>query len=177
MTETPDYFLKSKRLGFRTWQAGDLELALNLWGDFEVTKYFDTRGKLDDKDVYKKLEEEITRQEEHNVQYWPIFLLENSKHVGCCGLRPYDQKNNIYELGFHICSKDWRKGYATEAAKATIDYAFNKLKISALFAGHHPENKTSEDLLLKLGFEYTHDEFYEPTGREHPSYLLKSNIN
>jgi hypothetical protein len=45
--------------------------------------------------------------------------------------------------------------------------------IEALFAGHNPNNEKSGMLLGKLGFEYTHDEFYEPTGLQHPSYLLK----
>jgi RimJ/RimL family protein N-acetyltransferase len=47
------------------------------------------------------------------------------------------------------------------------------LAASALFAGHHPANRSSRDLLLKLGFRYTHDEYYAPTGLQHPSYLLR----
>ena len=53
-------------------------------------------------------------------------------------------------------------------------YAFVSLKVAGLFAGHNPENLGSRNLLTKLGFNYTHDEFYKPTGLEHPSYLLKA---
>jgi len=42
-----------------------------------------------------------------------------------------------------------------------------------LFAGHHPENESSRQLLTRLGFTYTHDEWYEPTGQMHPSYMLR----
>jgi hypothetical protein len=41
-----------------------------------------------------------------------------------------------------------------------------------LFAGHHPENDACRRMLVALGFRYTHDELYAPTGREHPSYIL-----
>ncbi|MDB4304074.1 GNAT family N-acetyltransferase, partial [Desulfosarcina sp.] len=75
---------------------------------------------------------------------------------------------------FHICSSKWGKGYASEAARGVMKYAFENLKISGLFAGHNPMNEVSFKLLKKLGFRYTHDEYYEPTGLKHPSYLLLS---
>ncbi len=53
-----------------------------------------------------------------------------------------------------------------------VGYAFGTLGASALFAGHNPANEASRRLLIKLGFPYTHDEFYAPTGMDHPSYLL-----
>jgi RimJ/RimL family protein N-acetyltransferase len=68
----------------------------------------------------------------------------------------------------------WRCGYASEAACAVIEYAFKKLKANGLFAGHNPRNEASRCLLEKLGFHYTHDEYYPPTGLNYPSYLLKA---
>ena len=46
--------------------------------------------------------------------------------------------------------------------------------MDGLFAGHNPENTVSRHLLQKLGFRYTHDEFYAPTGLQHPSYMMES---
>jgi [ribosomal protein S5]-alanine N-acetyltransferase len=54
-----------------------------------------------------------------------------------------------------------------------IEHAFKTLAASALFAGHNPNNHASRRLLEKLGFQYTHDELYRPTGLHHPSYLLR----
>ena len=101
-----------------------------------------------------------------------IFLLSTNEHIGCCGLRPYDQEKFIYEIGAHILPKHWRNGYALEASRCVIDYAFNALNVSALFAGHNPKNHASKKLLEKLKFNYIRDEFYEPTGLKHPSYFL-----
>ena len=70
------------------------------------------------------------------------------------GLRPKNLEEKQYEIGFYICTKYWGKGYAFEAADAVIDYSFNKLNVSSLFAGHNPQNKASQHLLLKLGFIY-----------------------
>ncbi len=168
-----DYFLTSDRLGFRTWTGEDLPIAVGLWGDFEVTKLFDSRGPLSKEQVEQRLQQEMATQSSHGIQYWPIFLLESGEHIGCSGLRPYNEDRKILEIGFHIRSLHWRNGYAFEAACAVIGYAFRSLEISGLFAGHNPKNLASGNLLKKLGFKYTHDEYYEPTGLEHPSYLLK----
>jgi len=53
-----------------------------------------------------------------------------------------------------------------------MEYGYNILGVKALFAGHNPANVASRRVLEKLGFRYTHDEFYPPTGLHHPSYLL-----
>lgn len=173
MAETNKYFLVTSRLGFRSWREDDLPLALGLWGDYEVTKLIDARGPLTTNQVQDRLIKEIAAEKEHGVQYWPVFLLTTDEHVGCCGLRPYDLTKKIYEIGFHIRSTHWRRGYAAEAARAVMKYAFDTLKACALFAGHHPKNEASRILLEKLGFCYTHDEYYPPTGLKHPSYLFR----
>jgi RimJ/RimL family protein N-acetyltransferase len=174
MHNTETYFMKTSRLGFRLWREDDQDIVIDLWGDYEVTKYFDARGKWSRDEVRERLATEIMMAKEYGVQYWPIFLLVTDGHVGCCGLRPYDLSKRRYEIGFHIRSNQWRRGYAREAATAVIDYAFNTLNVNGLFAGHNPQNVVSQHLLEQLGFRYTHDEYYPPTGLNHPSYALKA---
>jgi RimJ/RimL family protein N-acetyltransferase len=166
------FFLQTARLAFRAWAQSDLELALGLWGDPRVTRYFDAREKFSAQEVQDRLAREISGQINDGVQYWPIFLRSSHEHVGCCGLRPYQPADKIYEIGFHIRARHWGNGYATEAARGVMAYAFRELGIHGLFAGHNPENSASRYLLQKLGFRYTHDEYYAPTGLQHPSYIL-----
>ena len=176
-----EYFLRTPRIGFRIWKEEDFHLAMGLWGDVKVTHFFDARGKLSQTQVSERLSQEILNQQLHSIQYWPIFLLEGGRHLGCCGLRPYDESKNVLEIGFHIRYRHWGQGYASEAAHAVIRYAFDIINVSGLFAGHNPKNDASRYLLGKLGFRYTHDEFYKPTGLNHPSYLMTAdeylNIN
>jgi len=167
----PDYFLRSARLGFRPWLAEDLPLALRLWGDPAVTRFI-TRSGFTEAEIRARLERERASQETLGIQYWPIFLLANGEHVGCCGLRPRAGHPRVPELGVHVLPCHWRRGYALEAASAVIDHAFGALGFETLFAGHNPQNVASRILLSRLGFVHTHDEFYEPTGLEHPSYTL-----
>lgn len=165
-----NYFIKTKRLGFSTWNVELLTNADYIWSDLNVTKFIG--GAMTNKDIKKKLESEIENEKRYGIQYWPLFLLKTNEIIGCCGLRPYRIKDNIFEIGFHISSNHWRKGYAYEAANEVKNYAFYKLNASSLFAGHNPKNQASGYLLKKLGFTYSHEEYYQPTGLNHPSYFL-----
>lgn len=166
------YFMKTDRIGFSKWNTADIELAKVLWGNPDVTKFICASGCFSDEDIQKRLLLEIENENKYQVQYWPIFDLNSTELIGCCGLRPY--KKNQYEIGFHLRPEYWGKGYATEAATAVIDYAFHHFHAKGLFAGHNPKNAISRKVLLKLGFVYISDEFYAPTGLYHPSYELKN---
>lgn len=163
----------AERLVFRTWQPDDFALAWGLWGDPEVVRHIDARGRLDRAGVRERLDQECALAVEHGVQYWPIFWRASGEHVGCAGLRPRPDEAGVYELGFHIRSSWWGRGLATEAARAVVRHAFETLGARALFAGHGPDNHPSRQVLRKLGFVHTHDELYPPTGAMHPSYRLE----
>ena len=123
-------------------------------------------------EVHARLRREIDTMNAHEVQYWPVFSLQDHELAGCAGLWPYGSGENVFELGVHLRPSYWGQGIALEAGRALIAYAFEHMGAKSLFAGHHPENLGSAILLRKLGFSFTHEEFYPPTGRNHPSYLL-----
>lgn len=166
-----EFFFTTNRIGFSQWEMEDIQLAELLWGDPDVTRYICASGRFSADDAANRLKKEVDNQMTYHVQYWPVFELSSNELIGCCGLRPY--KDDMYEIGFHLRPKYWRQGYAQEAAQAVIHYAFSDLQAKGLFAGHNPNNIASSKVLLKLGFQYIGDEFYEPTGLYHPSYELK----
>jgi [ribosomal protein S5]-alanine N-acetyltransferase len=165
-----NYFLTSARLGFRCWRQQDLPLAMDLWGNSEVTALIG--GPFSPEAVQMRLAQEIAQMEEHGVQYWPVFLLDGNRHAGCAGLRRYGNEQRVYELGFHLRRDFWGQGLAAEAARTVIDYGFGKLGAQALAAGHHPANEASRHVLIKLGFVFKEMEFYPPSGLMEPVYRL-----
>jgi [ribosomal protein S5]-alanine N-acetyltransferase len=170
-TASRPYFLRSARLGFGEWTPADLPLAFSLWGDPQITRF--VGGPFSREQVSRRLDKEISTLQSHRAQYWPIFLLGNGNFVGAAGLRPYKLEDRIFALGFYLLREYWRQGLAEEAARAVIDYAFGTLNATRLFAGHHPENSASRALLTKLGFVFSHEELYPPTGINHPGYFLQ----
>ena len=172
MREGETYFLRTQRLGFRCWSESDWPLAKDLWGDERATALIG--GPFTESQIRQRLKKEIAWMTRHQVQYWPLFLFGDTRdeHVGCAGLRPYKIEDRCFELGVLLAPASWGCGLAEEACRAVIDYTFRRTIAESIFAGHHPANHGSKKLITKLGFRYTHDEFYEPTGLMHPSYLL-----
>jgi ribosomal-protein-alanine N-acetyltransferase len=123
----------------------DLPLAQALWGDARVTSLIG--GPFTVEQVERRLNSEIASMNSHDVQYWPVFLLESGQHAGCAGLRPYRLDQQIYELGFHLQREYWGRRLAQEAGRAVIAFGFEKLRAEGLFAGHHPANSASRYVL------------------------------
>ncbi len=163
----------TERLAFGVWGEDDEEEAVTLWTDHRVTRFITTGAPPTRADALERLRTQLELAAVHGVQYWPVYERETGDPVGCCGLRPRDPEAGIWELGVHIRSPLWGHGYATEACREVIRFAFEGFGAAALFAGHHPDNAASRRLLARLGFRWTHDEPYPPTGRDHPSYLLE----
>jgi [ribosomal protein S5]-alanine N-acetyltransferase len=167
------FFLKSERLGFRCWEADDLPLARQLWGDIDVTRFFG--GPFSEDEIRLRFKHERARRMVHGFQYWVIERLADAEFVGCCGLRPYRPVEEVHELGFHLRPKFWGQGLASEAARTAIEYAFATVGAKGLSAGHHPENVNSKRVIEKLGFRYSHDEHFPALRMDIPYYLLERN--
>ena len=168
-----DYFIRTERIGFSKWSVEDIALAKSLWGEKAVTRLICAGGKFTEHEILQRLGREIENGRKFGVQYWPVFCLKSGELIGCCGLRPYGGEKDCYELGYHLREKFWRKGLATEAAQAAVEYAAVVLKAESLLAGHHPENAASKKVLEKLGFRYEGNQYYAPTGLYHPFYRCR----
>jgi RimJ/RimL family protein N-acetyltransferase len=82
------------------------------------------------------------------------FLIERDRMpIGIVGLEWRDPE--LPELGYWLGVDHWRKGFATEAAKAVIDYAFEEFDIDRLVAGARVKNEASRHILEKCGFQWT----------------------
>jgi RimJ/RimL family protein N-acetyltransferase len=78
--------------------------------------------------------------------------------VGYCGVRPLPHTAEI-EIAFALQQRCWNKGYATEAAAASIDAAFAGLRINSIAATVYPDNKASLRVLEKLGMRLESEVF------------------
>lgn len=184
--ETADrkYFMETERIGFSKWEKTDTALAFMLWGDAKVSKYISAGGVFTRKQIEQRLLTEIENDKRCRIQYWPIFVREAYREapkgplpeaggfIGCCGLRPWEDSREVLEMGVHLRSAFWGRGYAQEAARAVIRYAFSTVGAVRVQAGHHPENLASQKLLVKLGFQFEEERFYAPTGLWHPTYYM-----
>lgn len=105
-----EYFLKTDRIGFSHWTADDLELATELWGQPDVSRFICAKGVFSLEEIKNRLQLEVGNYEKYGVQYFPFFELSSANLIGCCGLRPYKNEKDIFEIGFHLKKEYWRQG-------------------------------------------------------------------
>ncbi len=95
-----------------------------------------------------------------------IILKDTNAFIGWAGIK-YEQnlrkEFDYFDLGYRLKQQFWGKGYATEAAIASIDYGFKDLKLKEICAAAGLDNISSNTILKKIGmqpsgtFEYEGD--------------------
>lgn len=76
--------------------------------------------------------------------------------IGSCGVsRAGAAEDATWELGYWFGMPYWGLGYASEAARALMDWARDQLGAKAFVAGHFADNPASGSVLRKLGFART----------------------
>ncbi len=85
------------------------------------------------------------------------FAIEH-RDAGLIGMIGLERSGGLGpELGYWLGRNYWGQGYATEAARAALDWARAKGRAKVAVAGHHVDNPASGQVLCKAGFLYTGD--------------------
>ena len=77
--------------------------------------------------------------------------------MGWCGLK-YRPELDEVDLGYRYHKAFWGKGYATEAARASLEYGFNEAKLQRIVGRAEHANIGSLKVLEKCGMQYIGDE-------------------
>ena len=97
----------------------------------------------------------IKSYQENGFGLWMVELKENATPIGMCGLLRRDFLDHP-DIGFAFLPDYHGKGYAYEAAQATLSFAKNQLGLATLCAITLPTNSHSIKLLEKIGMKYLH---------------------
>jgi RimJ/RimL family protein N-acetyltransferase len=92
---------------------------------------------------------ETMRAEGKKVSF-AITLAQERTLIGAIGLEIAAEHRRA-ELGYWIGKPYWGRGYATEAARAVVDYGFKSLGLQRIHAGHFSRNPASGRVLAKIG--------------------------
>jgi RimJ/RimL family protein N-acetyltransferase len=143
----------SERLIFRKFTEDDDNLIYELDKDPEVTKYWG--GKPIARESAKEILVQTILPQYKNYNYgrWAVHLKTTHTFIGWCGLKYRPELNKI-DLGYRLMRMYWNKGYATEAAKRTIEFGFKNLHLQEIFAAAHIDNIASINVLKKCGMQY-----------------------
>jgi len=159
---------KTERLKLVEVTDRDVELIFQLTSNEEVMRCFSKV--LSHEETQKMVQRILHQYSKYGYSFWKVLLKPEDIFVGIAGLLHQEIDNMIEtEISYRILEKHWRKGYATEAAKACKQYAEVKLGKKRLISLIHPENFASIRVATKLGAERTHSVIF--LGEEHDVYV------
>ncbi len=144
---------ETPRLLLRRFTEADAPLILELNSDPEVVKYVHEPTLKTTEQAGQILKDIILPQYENNLGRWAIHIKDNAEFIGWCGLKYRPERDEI-DLGYRLMQKAWGKGYATEAARQTLEYGLTVLKLPVISACAHVENLASISVLEKIGMDY-----------------------
>lgn len=144
--------LQTERLILRAYKKEDWERVHIYGSDADFSKY-ELWGPNTLEDTHKFINEMI-EQTQSNPRYkydFAVCLKENNLLIGGCGIRRETELSQVANLGWAIHPEFQKKGYATEAAKALIDFGLRQLKLSVIYAICDTRNAASFKVMEKLG--------------------------
>jgi RimJ/RimL family protein N-acetyltransferase len=153
-----EFRLETDRLVLRAWQDSDLLPLLAICRDPRVMEFL---GPLQDED---EICAAIGRQRAHQATlghcYWAIERKLDAEMLGFCGIQPEPEGTPVAglpDIGWRLGFAHWGKGYAREAAQASLDWGFANLSDEAIWAITVPANARSWGLMERLGMRRHHD--------------------
>lgn len=88
---------------------------------------------------------------------WNSYFFIHTKGralVGNGGFVASPDESGVVEIGYEIAPEHWNRGFATEAAKGMIDYAFTHEEVKAVIAHTLAEKNASNAVLQKVGMKF-----------------------
>jgi len=146
--------LETERLILRDFNEDDWEQILAYRSDSRYRLYYPEVEQLteDARAFVNKLIEWQGEQPRYRYQL-AVVLKEEGVLIGNCGVRKESPVALQAEVGYELNPDYWGKGYASEAARAIVDFAFRELQLHRLHAHCLVENAGSIRVLEKLGMQ------------------------
>ncbi|WP_235423400.1 GNAT family N-acetyltransferase [Pseudoalteromonas luteoviolacea] len=165
--------LETERLVLRQWQETDKIPFAQLCSDPQVMRYFPEQLNKNESDALSQKIKALI--DERGYGFWAVSLKENIPHVpttlttnrfiGFVGLHWQTQvmpDQPFMEIGWRLHRHFWRQGYALEAAKSALAFAFETLTLNQVYAFTATANIPSQKLMTRLGMQNQNRDFAHP---------------
>jgi len=154
--------IRTPRLLLRQWRAEDREPFAAMGQDPAVMEHFPALLTLEESDsAADRVEAEIAR---NRFGFWAVEIPGEASFAGFIGLRSPGFEAHFtpcIEIGWRLARPFWGRGYATEGAKAALEFGFTQLALSEIVAFVVPANARSLAVMRRIGMRFS-EEFDHP---------------
>jgi len=158
-------YAKTERLILRELLPSDEAGMFELDSDPEVHRYLGNNPVTDIEQIREVIN--FVRQQyiANGIARWAVIEKSTNNFIGWSGLKLVKEERNnhpqYYDIGYRFIKKYWGLGYATESAKAALDYGFEVLNLTEIIGTADVENSASRKVLEKIGLKYIEKFMYD----------------
>jgi RimJ/RimL family protein N-acetyltransferase len=149
--------IETERLRLRMLRDSDVDNLAALFADPDVMRYVGNGKPTDRVEAEKTLASIIAHWDRHGFGRWAIEEKGSGEFVGYGGLRSL---LGTPEVVYHFAKRHWRKGFATETARASLRFGFNEKGFDRIVAIAKPENAASIHVMEKVGMHFEQQTSY-----------------
>jgi RimJ/RimL family protein N-acetyltransferase len=147
--------LCTPRLLLRRWRPEDSEPFAALNADPRVMEHFPAPYSREETDrMIARIEQHF---EERGYGLWAVEIRDVAPFAGFIGLcvpRIEAHFTPCVEIGWRLAAEYWKRGYATEGARAALTYGFDTLRLQEIVSFTVPENIRSRRVMEKIGIHH-----------------------
>ena len=148
----PKKILETERLYLRKLQKKDIPRLKSILQDPEVMVAYEHA--FSDQEVLDWLYKNLLRYQQDGFGLWAVCLKQTNQMIGQCGLTYQNYKNQkVVEIGYLFLKQFWHQGFATEAAIACKNYAFQTLKLQKVYSIIRDNNFASMRVAIRNGMK------------------------
>ncbi len=173
--------IRAERLILRNWEERDRALFHRINSDDRVMEFFDFRRDRETADaVMDRMREEIARD---GFGWTPAEIAATGECIGFIGLHraevPGVAPEGAFEIGWRLAPEFWGKGFASEGARALIEFGFDRLKLDEIISFAVRSNVRSTAVMERLGMrrdpsaDFDHPRVADLQLKGHVLYRLK----
>lgn len=143
--------LRTERLLLREWLPCDLEPWAELNADPIVMEHFPALMTREQSDDFASSIQERMRRASYGL--WAVEVVATGDFIGFTGLNPVPDYLSFtgVEIGWRLRRNAWGHGYATEAARTCLDFAFTTLDLDEVVSFTATTNLRSQAVMQRIG--------------------------
>ena len=144
--------LESDRLNLRAFRDSDIDALYAIYSDPRVMRYWSYPAWTETTQAEAYLQRVRQASVSEGVFPWAVARLDDDVLIGTTTLWHIDVANSRAEIGYALASALWGQGYAQEALRLALTFAFDILQLRRIEADVDPRNVASCRLLERVGF-------------------------
>lgn len=152
------FYIETERLILRELRPSDAQVFFEMDSNPDVHRYLGNNPINSIEQAHNAIANIRQQYIDYGIGRWATIEKSSGNFIGWSGLKfitdAENNQSNFYDVGYRLHPSYWGRGYATETAKASLDFGFKTLQVKEIIGTCHEENKASRRILEKCGLKF-----------------------